>query len=76
LQPNGAIQGERRAYFDRLGNLGKALRLNLDLINSVGQALGVQVALLIRSECMAILVALADEFNRALQAQSSGIGDS
>ena len=60
------MQGDRRASFDLLGNLGKALRLNLDLINSVGQPSGVQVALTIRSECLTVLVALADEVNRGL----------
>ena len=54
----------------------KPCATNLDPINSVGQALGVHAAPLVRSECLAILGALADEVNRAaLHAQSSGILD-
>ena len=64
FQLNGAIQGKRGAYFNRLGNCSKALRDDLDLVDSVGQPLGVQFALTIRSECLAILIALAEEVNR------------
>ena len=53
----------------------KAWRLDLDLIDSIGQPLGIQVALIVGRKCMAILVGLADELNRALQAQPGGIGD-
>ncbi len=75
FQLNRAIQGKRGTYFNRLGNLSKALRLDLELVDSVGQALGVEVALIVRSECVAILVALADEFNRGFEGEAVGIGD-
>ena len=39
---------------------------DLHLVDSVGQPLDVQFALVIRSECLVVLIALADEFNRAL----------
>jgi len=48
------------------------LRSDLNLVDSIGQALGIQVALLIRSECIAIFVALADELNRAPKAEPEG----
>ena len=64
-----------RAPVPRRLSLISAGRLDPDLVNSIGQALGLQVALVARSECMPILVALADNLNRALDSQSSGIGD-
>jgi hypothetical protein len=72
---NGAIHGERGTYFNRLGCLSKALGSDLDLVHAIGQAPGIQIALIIRSESMKILVALADELNCGLEAQPGGIGD-
>ena len=75
FQANRAIQGKRGTYFNRLGDLSEALRLDLKLVDSVRQALGVEVALIVGGEGMAILVALADEFNRGLEGEAVGIGD-
>ena len=75
FQPNRPIQGQRGTYFNRLGDFSKALHLDLDLVDSVGQALGIQAALTISSESMAILVAFADESNRSFERETVGPGD-
>jgi hypothetical protein len=51
------------------------LRLDLDLVDAVGQALGIEVALIVGSEGVAILVALADEFDRGFEREAVGVGD-
>ncbi len=76
FEPNCAIQGERRAYFNQLGILSEAFRSDLDLVDSICQArLTIQHTPIIRSERTAILVTLADDSNRAFKGQSSGISD-
>ncbi len=51
------------------------MRLNLDLVDAIGQAPGIKVAPIVRSERITVVVGLANEFNCALQAQSRWIGD-
>ena len=64
MQPDGLHQGERRADLYGLRSLGKALRLYLHLIQSVGQASRVHAALLVGGKRFAILIRLADKINR------------
>src|SRR5208283_825471 len=70
-----AVHGESGTYFHRLGKLSETLRLDPDLIDSIREAPGVQVALIVRSECITVVVGLANKLDCALQAQSRGIGD-
>jgi len=49
--------------------------LALEAVDSVGQALGVKVALIVSCEGVAILVGLADELNRGFEGEAVGIGD-
>src|ERR1700684_1282520 len=72
---DGAFQRKRGAYFNWLGNLGEAWQGDLDLVDSVGQAAGIEGALVVRGECVAIVVALADEFNRGFEGNAVGGGN-
>jgi len=45
------------------------------LVDSVGQASGIEVALIIGGDGMAIVIALADEFNRGFEGKSIRAGD-
>jgi hypothetical protein len=49
--------------------------VNLDLIDAVGEALGIEVALAVGSEDVAILVALADKLDGSFKGKTVGAGD-
>src|SRR5580693_8561710 len=49
--------------------------MDLDLVDAIRQAFGIQVALIVGGESVAILVALADKFDSGLKGEIVGTGD-
>ena len=62
--------------FDRFGYVRKARLLNFELIDAVGQALHIEVTLIVGRKSVAILIRLADDLNRGFHAETVRIGHS
>ena len=75
FQLDRAIQGKRGTDFNRLGERRKALQLDLDLVDSIGQALDLQMALSSVVNVWRYSLPWLTSSTALFSAQSGGIGD-
>ena len=75
LQRDGVSDRNRRGDDDGFGDGGEARLVYLQPVNAIGKSSGVQVALLIGLKFGSVLICLAEEMNRCLNASARGIGD-
>ena len=66
------IRGNRGANINRLGNRSEARHLDSNPVESVGQPLGDEGAILVRGECVLVLISLAQQLDRAFDAEAVG----
>jgi hypothetical protein len=60
---------------DRFRYLRKARLLDFELIDAIGQALHIQVALIVGRQSISVLIGLADDLHRGFHGKTGRIGD-